>query len=67
MSTRSPILILTSILCSTGALLLLAAVLANLTAANRMMLEDLRVRLRRMEAARSKDAPSGGSRARSES
>lgn len=42
-------LILTSVLVSTGGLLLLAAVLASLTAANRELLEEMRVRLRRLE------------------
>jgi glycosyltransferase involved in cell wall biosynthesis len=42
-------LILASILVSTGGLLLLTAVLASLTAANRSLLEDLRVRMRRLE------------------
>jgi glycosyltransferase involved in cell wall biosynthesis len=42
-------LILASLLVSTGALLLLAAVLASLTGANRALLEDLRIRLRRLE------------------
>jgi glycosyltransferase involved in cell wall biosynthesis len=46
-------LILASILISTGGLLLLAAMLASLIAANRVMLEDVRVRLRRMELANS--------------
>ncbi len=45
-------LILASILFSTGGLLLLAAVIANITAANRVILEDLRVRTRRMELER---------------
>jgi glycosyltransferase involved in cell wall biosynthesis len=48
-------LILASLLVSTGALLLLAAVLASLTGANRALLEDLRVRLRRLEL---EDVPS---------
>jgi glycosyltransferase involved in cell wall biosynthesis len=42
-------LILTSVLVSSGGLLLLAAVLASLTAANRELLEEMRVRLRRLE------------------
>jgi glycosyltransferase involved in cell wall biosynthesis len=42
-------LILASLLVSIGALLLLAAVLASLTGANRALLEDVRVRLRRLE------------------
>jgi glycosyltransferase involved in cell wall biosynthesis len=42
-------LILASILISLGALLLLVAVLASLIAANRVVLEDVRVRLRRLE------------------
>ena len=42
-------LILASLLVSIGALLLLAAMIASITAANRVLLEDLRVRIRRME------------------
>jgi glycosyltransferase involved in cell wall biosynthesis len=42
-------LILASILVSTGGLLLLAAMIASVGAANRVLLEDLRVRVRRME------------------
>jgi hypothetical protein len=42
-------LILASILISLGALLLLVAVVASLIAANRVVLEDVRVRLRRLE------------------
>ena len=42
-------LILASILVSTGGLLLLAAMIASVSAANRVLLEDLRVRVRRME------------------
>jgi glycosyltransferase involved in cell wall biosynthesis len=48
-------LILASILISTGGLLLLAAVIANVTAANRVILEDLRVRTRRMELERRRE------------
>jgi glycosyltransferase involved in cell wall biosynthesis len=42
-------LILASLLLSTGGLLLLAGMIANVVAANRLLLEDLRVRLRRLE------------------
>jgi glycosyltransferase involved in cell wall biosynthesis len=42
-------LILGSLLVSLGGLLLMAAVIASLIAANRVVLEDMRVRLRRME------------------
>jgi hypothetical protein len=45
-------LILASLLVSIGALLLLAAMIASLSAANRVLLEDLRLRLRRLEAER---------------
>jgi glycosyltransferase involved in cell wall biosynthesis len=45
-------LILASLLLSTGVLLLLAAMIANVTATNRVLLEDLRLRLRRMEIER---------------
>jgi glycosyltransferase involved in cell wall biosynthesis len=45
-------LILASILVSTGGLLLLGAIIASVSAANRVLLEDLRVRLRRMEIER---------------
>jgi glycosyltransferase involved in cell wall biosynthesis len=45
-------LILASILVSTGGLLLLGAMMASVSAANRILLEDLRVRLRRMEIER---------------
>jgi glycosyltransferase involved in cell wall biosynthesis len=42
-------LILSSILVSVGGLLLLAGTMASVSAANRVLLEDLRVRLRRLE------------------
>jgi len=42
-------LILASLLLSVGVLLLLAAMVASLAATNRVLLEDLRVRIRRME------------------
>jgi glycosyltransferase involved in cell wall biosynthesis len=42
-------LILASILVSIGGLLLLAGMIASVVAANRVLLEDLRVRLRRLE------------------
>ncbi len=45
-------LIFASILLSTGGLLLLGAMMASVSAANRVLLEDLRVRLRRMEIER---------------
>jgi glycosyltransferase involved in cell wall biosynthesis len=45
-------LILASILVSTGGLFLLGAIIASVSAANRVLLEDLRVRLRRMEIER---------------
>ncbi len=45
-------LILASLLVSTGGLLLLGAMMASVSAANRVLLEDLRVRLRRMEIER---------------
>jgi hypothetical protein len=45
-------LILASLLVSMGALLLLAAMIASVSAANRVLLEDLRLRLRRMEVER---------------
>ena len=45
-------LILASILVSAGGLLLLGAMIASVSAANRVLLEDLRVRLRRMEIER---------------
>jgi len=45
-------LILCAILLSVGALLLLAGTLASVIAANRILLEDVRVRLRRLESAR---------------
>jgi hypothetical protein len=51
-------LILASILVSTGGLLLLGAMIASVTAANRILLEDLRVRLRRMEIERLRRPPS---------
>ena len=49
-------LILASLLVSLGGLLLLAAMLASLTAANRALLEDVRVRLRRQELRLDPDA-----------
>jgi glycosyltransferase involved in cell wall biosynthesis len=52
-------LILASVLISTGGLLLLAAVLASLIAANRALLEDLRVRIRRLEL-EDRSSPRGG-------
>jgi len=45
-------LILASLLVSIGTLLLLAAMIASVSAANRVLLEDLRLRLRRMEVER---------------
>jgi len=45
-------LILASILLSAGGLLLLGAMMASVNAANRILLEDLRVRVRRMEIER---------------
>jgi glycosyltransferase involved in cell wall biosynthesis len=51
-------LILASILVSTGGLLLLGAMIASVSAANRILLEDLRVRLRRMEIERLRRPPS---------
>jgi glycosyltransferase involved in cell wall biosynthesis len=58
-------LILVSVLLSTGGLLLLAAVIASLTAANRALLEDVRLRLRRLELPdrppADRDAPPGSS------
>ena len=45
-------LILASLLVSIGVLLLLAAMIASVSAANRVLLEDLRLRLRRMEIER---------------
>jgi glycosyltransferase involved in cell wall biosynthesis len=55
-------LILVSVLVSTGGLLLLAAVLASLTSANRALLEDVRLRVRRLELDR---RSGGGTSARS--
>jgi glycosyltransferase involved in cell wall biosynthesis len=52
-------LILASLLVSIGALLLLAAMIASVTAANRVLLEDLRLRLRRMEVERAVRRHSG--------
>jgi hypothetical protein len=54
-------LILASVLISTGGLLLLAAVLASLGSANRALLEDVRLRVRRLELGRGSD-PGGTSR-----
>jgi glycosyltransferase involved in cell wall biosynthesis len=51
-------LILASLLVSIGALLLLAAMIASVSAANRVLLEDLRLRLRRMEVERAARRPS---------
>jgi hypothetical protein len=45
-------LILASILVSIGGLLLLAGTIASVIAANRVLLEDVRIRLRRLEAER---------------
>lgn len=53
-------LILGSLLISLGSLLLMAAVVASLIATNRVMLEDLRVRLRRVELARDQPARASG-------
>jgi len=50
-------LILASLLLSTGVVLLLAAMIASVSAANRMLLEDLRLRLRRLETERTSRTP----------
>jgi glycosyltransferase involved in cell wall biosynthesis len=56
-------LILVSVLVSSGGLLLLAAVLASLTAANRALLEEVRLRLRKLEL---HDESSPGSQTRAD-
>jgi glycosyltransferase involved in cell wall biosynthesis len=53
-------LILASLLVSVGALLLLAAMIASLSAANRVLLEDLRLRIRRLEVERARRRPDSG-------
>jgi glycosyltransferase involved in cell wall biosynthesis len=56
-------LILASILVSVGGLLLLAGTITSVTAANRMLLEDVRIRLRRLEiggATSRRHPPHGG-------
>jgi len=60
-------LILASILASTAGLLLLASVLASLTAANRTLLEDIRIRLRKLELERRSDPQGEASISRSRS
>jgi hypothetical protein len=56
-------LILASILILLGSMLVIAALLASLTSANRILLEDLRLRLRRLELSAGGD-PAAGPRAR---